>query len=159
VDRLGGAAVDATFEGEVRRHLERYRMAGTDLEVDGPSFAPLELELQVCVEPRHFRADVRAAVLAVLSNRTLLDGRLGLFHPDRFTFGDPVYLSPILAAVQAVPGVMGVRATVFQRLGTPDPDPLDDGVLALGRLEIARLDNDPNFAEHGTLKLALEGGS
>ncbi len=54
---------------------------------------------------------------------------------------------------------MGVRATVFQRLGTPDPDPLDDGVLALGRLEIARLDNDPNFAEHGTLKLALEGGS
>ena len=159
VDRLGGATVDAPFEAEVRRHLERYRMAGTDLEVDGPSFAALEIELQVCVEPRHFRADVRAAVLEVLSNRALPDGRLGLLHPDRFSFGDPVYLSPILAAVQAVPGVMGVRATVFQRLGTPDPDPLEDGVLPLGRLEIARLDNDPNFAERGTLKLALEGGS
>lgn len=159
VDRLGGAAVDEPFESDVRSHLERFRMAGNDLEVDGPGFVPLELELQICVEPGHFRADVRAAVLEVLSNRDLPDGRRGLFHPDRFSFGEPVYLSPILAAVQAVPGVMGVRATVFQRLGTPDPDPLERGVLTLGRLEIARLDNDPNFAEHGTLMLAMEGGS
>jgi hypothetical protein len=28
----------------------------------------------------------------------------------------------------------------------------------LGRLEIARLDNDPNFTERGLFSLTLEGG-
>jgi hypothetical protein len=28
----------------------------------------------------------------------------------------------------------------------------------MGRLEIARLDNDPNFSDRGTLRLELEGG-
>jgi hypothetical protein len=39
-----------------------------------------------------------------------------------------------------------------------DPQPLDDGVLKLGRLEIARLDNDPNFPERGIVKLDVGGG-
>jgi hypothetical protein len=30
--------------------------------------------------------------------------------------------------------------------------------MPLGRLEIARLDNDPNFPEHGVLRLDLRGG-
>jgi hypothetical protein len=30
--------------------------------------------------------------------------------------------------------------------------------LELGRLEIARLDNDPNFPDRGVLRLALQGG-
>jgi hypothetical protein len=30
--------------------------------------------------------------------------------------------------------------------------------MKLGRLEIARLDNDPNFPEHGVLRLDLRGG-
>ena len=38
-----------------------------------------------------------------------------------------------------------VVITVFQRLRVNAPKPLDDGVLTLDRLEIARLDNDPNF--------------
>ena len=32
------------------------------------------------------------------------------------------------------------------------------GKLDIGRLEIARLDNDPNFPERGTFRLVLEGG-
>ena len=37
------------------RHLEPFRMAGYDLEVDGPRFVPLEVALHVCVEPDYFR--------------------------------------------------------------------------------------------------------
>ena len=43
--------------------------------------------------PDYFRAHVQAAVLDVLSSGVRADGTLGLFHPDRFTFGEPVYLS------------------------------------------------------------------
>jgi hypothetical protein len=32
------------------------------------------------------------------------------------------------------------------------------GKLVLGRLEIARLDNNPNFPERGVFRLMMEGG-
>src|SRR6185295_550144 len=49
VDRLGGRPVDAAFEARLREHMERFRMAGYDLEVDGPRLVPLDLALEVCV--------------------------------------------------------------------------------------------------------------
>lgn len=157
-DRVGGLPVDAAFETELRTHLEPFRMAGYDLEVDGPRFAPLEVALHVCVEPDYFRAHVQAAVLDVLSSGVRADGTLGLFHPDRFTFGTPVYLSAIVAAAQAVPGVQSVTAETFQRQRDDASSALDTGVLPMGRLEIARLDDDPSFPEHGVLELTLGGG-
>jgi hypothetical protein len=48
--------------------------------------------------------------------------------------------------------------TVFGRLGVTDPAPLASGELPLNRLEIARLDNDPNFPERGLFKLQVRGG-
>ena len=134
-------------------------MAGYDLEVDGPRYVPLELAMTVCVQPEYFRSDVRAALMRVLSNGTLDDGRPALFHPDNFTFGQPVYLSQIYAAAQAVQGVSSVVIDRFRRLrSTDDYEASDTGVLELDRLEIARLDNDPNFPERGVLKLTLGGG-
>jgi predicted phage baseplate assembly protein len=157
-DRKGGGEVDAAFEAGLRSHLERYRMAGYDLEVDGPRYAPLEIEITVCVKPDYFRAHVRKALLAVLGSGVRPDGERALFHPDRFTFGQPVYLSAVVAAAQSVEGVESVVVETFQRKGEADRTPLDQGVLPMGRLEIARLDNDPNFPERGVLRLKLGGG-
>jgi hypothetical protein len=159
VDRKGGAEVDAVYEQTLRDHIERYRMAGYDLEIDGPRYIPLELSMTVCVKPDYFRADVRAALMRVFSRGWLADGSRALFHPDQFTFGQPVYLSRLYEAAQSVQGVASVAITIFQQLRTPpDPKPLEDGVLTVGRLEIARLDNDPNYPERGVLKLSMGGG-
>ncbi len=158
VDRLGGVPLDDDFEASVRRHVERYRMAGHDLEIDGPRYVSVEIDMHVCAEPEYFRADVKAELLKLFSNRVLADGRLGIFHPDQFTFGQTVYLSPLIAAAQAVPGVTSVQVNQFHRQGTPDNKPLAAGKLELGRLEIARCDNDPNFAEHGVFRLSVGGG-
>ena len=97
-------------------------------------------------------------LLDALSDRRLPDGRLGLFHPDRFSFGDTVYLSPIVAAAQAIPGVESVTVTTFRRLGDPLSDGIDAGRLEFEHLEIPRLDNDRNFPERGTLVLEMAGG-
>ncbi len=158
VDRRAGLAVDAAFEAKVRQHVGRFRMAGHDLEVDGPRYVPLEIDMQVCVEPDRFRSEVKKELLDVFSNRILPDGRRGIFHPDNYTFGQTVYLSPLYAAAQAVPGVDSVHITTFQRKDQADPVPLMEGRVLLDRLEIARLDNDPNFAEHGVLRLDVGGG-
>lgn len=153
IDRLNGQEVSDEFEDMLRACLERYRMAGRDLEIDKPRYVSLELEMTVCVKRTYFFGDVKQALLDELSNRTLPDGRRGLFHPDNFTFNQPVYLSPIYAAAQAVSGVDSVVITKFQRQGIDSDTPIQSGRLDMGRLEIARLDNDPNFPEHGVLTL------
>ena len=133
-------------------------MAGHDLEIDTPSYVPLEIAMFVCVKPDYFRSNVEAGLLEVCSSGTLADGRKGLFQPDLFTFGQTVYLSALYAAAQAVAGVASVQITTFQRQDRPETSGLTNGFLAMNRLEIARLDNDPNFAERGIFKLTLGGG-
>jgi hypothetical protein len=152
------AEVDAGFELRLRRHLERFRMAGYDLEVDGPRYVALNVALHICVADGHFRADVLRAVKQVLSTERMGSGERGLFHPDNFSFGDPVFLSRIVAAVQAVPGVASVRVDTFERLFGASPTSLADGVIRMGRLEIAQLANNPNFRERGRLALSAGGG-
>ncbi len=158
VDRIGGAPVDADFDEAVETHLERYRMAGHDMEIDGPRHVPLELEAEICAAPGYFRSDVKSALLEALGNGSFADGRRGFFHPDNFTFAQPVYLSRLYAAAQSVPGVRSVRFTLFRRFGSRGNDTLASGVIEIGRLEIARLDNDRNAPENGIIRLKMGGG-
>lgn len=158
VDRLGGLAVNAAYEKELRQCLEQYRMAGFDLQVDAPIYVPLDIEMIVQVQSSFFAADVRQALLAVFGNRVLADGRRGVFHPDNLSFGQPVYLSRIYAAAQKVEGVDSVQITKFQRWENPDEEAMESGKLLFGRREIARLDNDPNFPNRGSFNLIMKGG-
>jgi predicted phage baseplate assembly protein len=158
VDRFDGFPLTSDFETQLRAEIEPYRMAGHDLEIDTPRYVSLEIAMFVCVQPDYFRSDVRAALLDVFSSRTFADGRKGLFQPDFFTFGQTVYLSALYAAAQAVEGVASVQITTFQRQGLPETSGLTNGFLAMNRLEIARLDNDPDFVERGIFTIDLGGG-
>ncbi len=158
VDPLGSESPDDTLLRHVQGYLCRFRRLGHDLAVEAATYVPLRIGLAVCVLPQYLRGHVEAALLDVFSNRVLPDGRLGFFHPDNLTFGGGVAMSRIVAAAQAVPGVNHVTLTVFQRLFGPVGDEIATGFLTLAPTEIARLDNDPNFPEHGVLILDLEGG-
>jgi hypothetical protein len=146
----------------IREALARFvttrRLAGYDVEIRPPEFVPLELEVEVCPASGHFQADVRRAVEEALSNRRLPDGRRGLFHPDNFTFGQAVYLSQIYAAIERVEGVASSVVRVFRRFGREARGELDAAVLPIGPWQIARLDNDPNFVEHGVVRVDVNGG-
>lgn len=158
VDQIGGRLMDAAFESALVRHVEPFRMAGHDLEFNDPVYVSLELDITVCVADGYFRSAVREALLRVLSNRDLPGGTKGLFHPDLLSFGQKVFLSPIYAAARKVPGVESLEVTRFQRQGQDETRFLKAGRMDLNRLEIPRLDNDPNFPEHGILRLTLHGG-
>lgn len=149
VDRKGGRPVDVPFRKEMLRHIDRYRMAGYDVEIDRPRFVAIDAELFVCVQPDYFVSDVHRALLAAFKR---------FFDPDRFTFGQPVYLSAIYDAAHEVTGVQSIEIRSFRRRGTEDESALKTGEFKIDRLEIARLDNDPNFTENGTLALRFGGG-
>jgi predicted phage baseplate assembly protein len=157
-DRFQGLDVDEDFEKDLRHCLEQYRMAGFDLEIDSPVYVSLEIDMEVCVKQGYIASDVKKALLELFSDRMLPDGRRGTFHPDNFSFNQPVYLSPLYAAAQATPGVSSVRITKFQRQGVSSTSSLFTGRLEMGRREIARLYNDPNFAERGVFRLSVQGG-
>jgi predicted phage baseplate assembly protein len=158
VDRAGGLPVDEDFERDLRDYLNSFRLAGYDLEINGPISAALELAILVCVKPGFFRSDVRHSLLRVFSSRTLSDGRRGFFHPDNFTFGQSLYLSRIYEAAQAVDGVASVEVQKFQRWGKTAQGELANGVLTAGSYEVIRLDNDPNFPENGKIDFVMGGG-
>ena len=158
VDRLGGRDVDEAFARELRALFDRYRMAGSDVETEPPIYVPVELALTVCVRPDHLKSAVELALMRVFSNRDLADGTRGVFHPDNFTFGQPVCLSPFVAAAQQVVGVESVEVTTFGRLDNPSISGIDTGRLTLGRLEVARLDNDRNHPERGQFTVEFLGG-
>ena len=158
IDRKGGLEVDGAFKREMAAWLDRFRLAGYDVEINGAVYVPLDLALRVCVKPGYFRADVKAALLDALGNRDLADGRRGFLHPDNFTFGQAVFTSAIYATAMAVAGVESVTVTRFQRWGQTADHELENAVLRPGSFEIARLDNDRNFPENGRLELSMGGG-
>ncbi|MCY0996970.1 putative baseplate assembly protein [Myxococcus sp. MISCRS1] len=165
VDRRGGFPVDADFSERLTTFLERFRLAGYDLRVDAPLFVPLDIAMTVCVLPGYLAANVKAALLEVFGNGELPDGRRAFFHPDNFTFGEPVYLSQLVATAMKVPGVAWVetedapgKPQRFRRFGQVPRDEWKNGLIAMDRLEIARLDNDPSQPENGKLDFYMQGG-
>jgi hypothetical protein len=158
VDRRSSDELDADFEAELAAFIERYRLAGHDIEIDAPSFVALDIELQVCTKPGYFAADVERRLLETFSAGVLPSGETGFFHPDHYTFGQSVYLSAVIAAALKIPGVAYVRPLRFQRLGRNPAGEIDAGRIAMARLEIARLDNDPNAPENGRIRFDVTTG-
>jgi hypothetical protein len=158
IDPKESEELPESLRQQIEGCLEHYRRIGHDLEVKPARYVPVDLVLRVRVLPHYLRGHVKAALFDVFSNRVLPDGRLGFFHPDRLTFGEGLYVSHIVAAAQAVQGVESVRVTKLNRLSEQPNSELENGVLPLGPLEVARLDNDPSFPEHGIVTLLLCGG-
>lgn len=158
VDARGRDQADPSLLCEIERWLQRYRRMGHDVQVETAQIVPLDIALSICVRDGYLRGHVKAALLDVFSDRMLPDGSLGFFHPDRLTFGQGIYLSQVVATAQAVEGVASVRVTRFERLFQGPNGEIAAGVLPLGPLEVACLDNDPGFPERGQLSLTLEGG-
>jgi hypothetical protein len=156
IDRRGGRPVaqDEEFRFDLRRHLERHRLAGYDLAIAPPVWVPLDIALWGCVKPGYLRSEVRRELQRMFS---AVDPA-GFFHPDRLTFGGAVHTSRIIAAAMAVPGVSRIVVQRFQRWGRLAAGELAAGVLRVAALEIPRCDSDPNFPENGRIDFELEGG-
>ncbi len=142
---------------EITTFLAGYRQIGQRVVVREAESVPLDVEVRVTLRPDALRGPATAALRDALSSRALADGRRGFFHPDNLTFGQSVAKSRLVAAAQAVPGVESVEVTRLRRLGRAG-GPAAPEFLAIGPLEIARLDDDPNRPGGGRLRLDVRGG-
>jgi hypothetical protein len=158
IDRLNGKEVDSDFKTKIYNYLNKYRLAGIDLEIQSAQFVSLDIIIKVCVTSGYFRSDVKKVLTDSFSSSILLDGSRGFFHPDNFSFGQPVFISKIYKLAMDVDGVDSVNISRFQRWGKSDNGELAAGAIKIKSFEIIRLDNDPNFPENGIITFIMEGG-
>lgn len=151
VDPLGRERVRTGFLKSIEHRLEPYRRIGHDLHVVRARYVPLDIAIAVCVKPDYQRGHVKAALMRAF-------GPQNMFHLDRLTFGEGVYLSPIVAAAQEVDGVAAVQVFRFQRFGEAANREIENGLIPLAHDEIAQFANDPSAPERGRLQLILQGG-
>ncbi|WP_144109689.1 putative baseplate assembly protein [Paraburkholderia sp. BCC1886] len=154
----GGETVNAALLADITRFLERYRRIGHDVEVTTAAYVSLDIGIEVHIGPDYLRGHVEAALLDAFGTGLHRSATRGLFAPDNLSFGEDIYLSRLIATAQSVEGVVNIVVTRFERQYVPSREAIDSGVLVLGPQEIARVDNDPDFPEHGRLGFRMRGG-
>lgn len=164
VDPIGIEELSDELKNGLEKFLNERKLAGYDLKVVPAVYVPLDIKLKISVNPDFFVKDVRDTLNQVLSSRAF-NGKKGFFHPDNYTFGNPVFASRLYYAVKNAPGVDSVDMLTFKRLREPTGENdtvtsknLEVGCIPIGEFEIMQLDNDRNFPEKGVLKLEFDGG-
>ncbi|HEY4017777.1 MAG TPA: putative baseplate assembly protein [Pseudonocardiaceae bacterium] len=153
IQPLAGEVADTTLLDQIFHGLLPFRRIGHDLSVHTAPLVPLDIELCVLVDPDYLVAHIRAALLTAFGT-----GPTGFFRPDLIGFGTAIRESRLVATAAAIPGVVSASVTKLQRLFAPPAGELAAGILTVGPLEIAELDNDPDRPEHGRLTLNIGGG-
>ncbi len=138
--------------------LNRYRLAGYEAYAPQPRYVSLDLQIDLCARPEAFRGDVHAGVRKALDPLRHPDGSVGFFHVDNFTLGTDFERSRLEAAIQAVPGVSGVRSIKYRRRGHVNSFAEMPGRIPFAPGEIFRLDNNASRPERGSYRLQVEGG-
>lgn len=156
VDPLGGDSLPVALAHGIAAQLQPYRRIGHDIAVRAASYVPLQIGLFVCVLPEFLRAHVEAELRDRFTAGQRRDGLPGFFHPDRLRLGAPVYASALLGEAQSITGVAHVEVTTLVRAGGHGVP--EDGVLKMAAREIARVDNDPDHPDHGSIAFTLGGG-
>ena len=137
--------------------LDQRRLAGYESYVLPPRYVSVDLRITVCGQPTCFGGDVQAAVLARLQPGRLPSGAAGFFDHSRWSFGEPLESSALLAAIQSCAGVAGVYQVTYRQRGVQlDWAPLPD-TLTFAADQILRVDNDPSRPEAGSLQVTVEG--
>ncbi len=131
--------------------VEKYRRVGHIVLLKPPSYVGISIRMQVKIEPGQSASRVRLELLERFGSGMLANGELAFFNPDRFTFGDNIHKSQIIAEAMKVEGV--VNAVLFQfdkwnATGTVD-------TLTFWDEEIPILLNNPSEPKSGTFELEV----
>lgn len=136
--------------------LSARRLAGADTAVAIARYRWLDLQVSCKAEHGHHPGDVEAAVLARLDPRLGGDGTTGFFGRDRWTFGQPLEASALIAAIQSCPGVAGVTHVEYRETGRPVPWRQLRSTVDIAPREILRVDNDRGRPGHGLIYVNAE---
>jgi hypothetical protein len=107
---------DSGLSDRIRKYLNKVKMIGSEVQIEEAQHVPIEIRITVCLQKYLDTQVVRGRILSSLSSKdNMVDGTKGLFHPDNFTFGDPVYASKIYEVLKKTPEVKYAIITTFRK--------------------------------------------
>jgi len=151
-DPLGGVTLARDERDELEDIVDCIRQATRDVRVVEADYMDIDLEIEVCVLPTAYPREVELRIVEALAPP-------GFFSPDNFTFGQPLRRSALEAAVQNVPGVMGVEAIRMRVRRRRDWLAFTQPALTVEPRQIIRLQNDPLFPGRGSVRVSAHGGA
>ena len=156
IDPRGTTELGRELREKVEDQLDAVRLIGEDLEIRPPEFVPLQIDVKVCVLPDYWPDDISYILDQEFSDGFTPDGRMGFFHPDLWTFGQPLRDSQIIGRIQSVPGVDHVVWVKMKRYNEATPG--TDAIIELQPNEIIQVKNDPDHMELGSIQFDVRGG-
>ncbi|MBV9211243.1 MAG: baseplate J/gp47 family protein, partial [Acidobacteria bacterium] len=156
IDPRGMNTLEEKTRRKVARYLEAVRLIGEDIEIRPPRFIPLDIKVVLCAAPAQWPEDLQFALDEEFSNGWTSDGRRGFFHPDLWTFGQPLYASQIIGRAMQIEGVEHVVSVSIKRWN--DPTAAADYYGNLRPSEIIQVLNDPDHMESGFISFEIKGG-
>lgn len=156
---------------KIESHLNALRLIGEDLEIRQAQYVALDIEIRLCAHPDYWPEDLAAELDQEFSDGYTFDGRRGFFHPDEWTFGQPLHASQLVGRALSVPGVGRALSVSMRRwnagLGPTtstiilNPEDLPENIidaLEVHPNEVIRVSNDPSHIEKGRILFDIEGG-
>jgi hypothetical protein len=156
IDPKGGVPLDDQRRRKLASYLDAVRLIGEDLELRPPLFVPLEIHMALCVSPDYWPQDLRFIIEQEFSSGFTPDGRMAFFHPDAWTFGQPLYVSQIFGRLEAIPGVEHILRISLKRWNDLSPGSAE--LIPVRSNEIILVKNDPDHMEEGFIDFDLRGG-
>lgn len=146
----------------IAEFIGRHAVAGEDVRVVTAVAVPLDIRLTVHPRPSAAPADVLAGLRDAFTAGVTRAGRRGFFHPDAFSFADPLHLSRVVATAMAVPGVRWVDTSDdpavgnrFHRWGRRAEGELAAGTILIGEHEVLTCVSDPDHPELGAIDFVV----
>lgn len=152
VEREGGRPFDPYFEAGLKAHLEPRVLAGTALRILPARYLPLDIALTIYSRPSALPLDIERSLRLAFSS---VDPA-GFFAADRFTFGQPVFLSEVITRASSVSGVARVDVRRFGRWNQPPLGEIDAGRIQPDPLEIVRADSAAGAPQLGGIEFMIE---
>lgn len=150
-DPAGAFEISPERMAELRARMGAVRQVGRPVIVRQPVFVPLDLRIAVCVEPAYAFGDVAERVI-----RELDPAPGGFFHPDRFTFGQPLRRPDVEAAIAGVEGVRAVLEIEIRQRGLTDWALFDTSQITAADNRILKVENDPDRPGQGSIRVYEE---
>lgn len=174
IDPVGGGELSADLRARVAARLDALRLIGDDVELRAASYVPLDIRIVVCAHAAYWIEDLRTELEMAFSDVDLPPGSpwpRGLFHPDLWSFGQPLYASQLIGRALSVTGVERVVKLGMRRFNPGsgggimvvevDPSDLPEATaqrLDFGEFEVLVVANDPDHLERGRIVFEIEGG-
>lgn len=171
IDLTANFSWDGNIKRKIADHLNAVRLIGEDLEIRQAQYVALDILLRVCADPDYWPEDLADELEQEFSSGYTADRRMGFFHPDLWTFGQPLRASQVMGRASGVPGVERVLLLSIRRWhSTSGPStaaitisPEDLGTnevntLAVEPFEVIQVASDPNHLEKGRIQFDILGG-